>query len=83
MIPYELRDTVQVLYAAFSNQPYVPAAYWTTTREFKLDPLYQHTVSQYAADPLFEPQHHEFVLDTTLVPPPGIEPGSSDFQSAA
>ena len=83
MIPYELRDTVQVLYATFSRQPYVPATYWTTTREFALDPLYQHTVSQYAAAPLFEPQHHEFVLDTTLVPPPGIEPGSSDFQSAA
>ena len=83
MIPYELRDTVQVLYAAFGNQPYVPASYWTTTREFTLDPLYQHTVSQYEADPLFEPQQHEFVLDTTLVPPPGIEPGSSDFQSAA
>ena len=49
MIPYELRDTVQVLYAAFGNQPYVPAAYWTTTTEFKLDPLYQHTAKQYEA----------------------------------
>ena len=83
MIPYELRDTVQVLYAAFGNQPYVPAAYWTTTEEFTLDPLYQHTVSQYEADPLFEPQQHEFVLDTTLVPPPGNDPGSSNFQSGA
>ena len=67
MIPYELRDTVQVLYATFSNQPYVPAAYWTTNEEFKLDPLYQHTVPQYEADPQFEPQQHEFVLDTTLL----------------
>jgi hypothetical protein len=66
MIPYELRDTVQVLYAAFGNQPYVPAAYWTTTTEFKLDPLYQHTAKQYEADPLFEQQQHEFVLDTTF-----------------
>ena len=67
MIPYELRDTVQVLYAAFGNQPYVPVTSWTTTTEFKLDPLYQHTVSQYAADPMFVKQQHEFVLDTALL----------------
>ena len=66
MIPYELRDTVQVLYAAFGNQPYVPATYWTTSREFVLNPLYQHTVVEYAADPVFERQQHEFVLDTTF-----------------
>ena len=66
MIPYTLRDTVQELYAAFSNQPYVPATCWTTTKEFTLDPLYQHTVTQYEDNPLFEPQQHEFVLDTTF-----------------
>ena len=66
MIPYELRDTTQVLYAKFSNQPYVPSTYWNTTREFTLDPLYQHTAKQYEDDPLFEPQQHEFVLDTTF-----------------
>ena len=66
MIPYELRDTVQVLYAAFGRQPYMPATYWTTSREFVLNPLYQHTFVQYAADPLFERQQHEFVLDTTF-----------------
>ncbi len=66
MIPYELRDTVQVLYAAFGNQPYVPATSWTTTEEFTLDPLYQHTATQYAADPLFVKKQHEFVLDTTF-----------------
>ena len=66
MIPYEQRNTVQDLYNKFSNQPYVPATYWTTTREFTLDPLYQHTVTQYADDPLFERQQHEFVLDTTF-----------------
>ena len=66
MIPYELRDTVKDLYTAFSNQPYVPAAYWTTTTEFKLDPLYQHTATQYEADSLFVKQQHEFVLDTTF-----------------
>ena len=66
MIPYELRDTVQVLYAAFGNQPYVPAAYWTTEREFKLDPLYQHSAKQYVDDAQFAKQQHEFVLDTTF-----------------
>jgi len=66
MIPYELRDTVQELYTAFGNQPYVPATYWTTVRDFKLDPLYQHTVSQYEDNPLFAKQQHEFVLDTTF-----------------
>ena len=57
---------MQELYAKFSNQPYVPATYWTTTREFALDPLYQHTVTQYVADPQFEKQQHKFVLDTTF-----------------
>ena len=66
MIPYELRDTVKDLYTAFSNQPYVPATSWTTTREFTLDPLYQHTVKQYEHDPLFAKQQHKFVLDTTF-----------------
>ena len=66
MIPYELRNTVQELYAAFSNKSYVPATYWTTVRDFTLDPLYQHTVVEYAADPVFEKQQHEFVLDTTF-----------------
>ena len=66
MIPYELRDTVQVLYAAFGNQPYVPTTHWTTVREFTLDPLYQRVATQYADDPLFEKQQHEFVLDTTF-----------------
>ena len=66
MIPYELRDTTQVLYAKFGNQPYVPDRHWTTTKEFTLDPLYQHTVVQYEDTPLFERQQHEFVLDTTF-----------------
>ena len=66
MIPYELRDTTQILYAKFSNQPYVPDRYWTTTKEFKLDPLYQHTAKQYETDLLFEQKQHEFVLDTTF-----------------
>ena len=66
MIPYELRDTVKDLYTAFSTQPYMPTTSWTTTQEFTLDPLYQHTVKQYEADSLFAKQQHEFVLDTTF-----------------
>ena len=66
MIPYELRDTVKDLYTAFSNQLYVPTTSWTATKEFTLDPLYQHTVKQYEDDLLFERQQHEFVLDTTF-----------------
>ena len=66
MIPYELRDTTQVLYAKFSNQPYEPVTHWTTVRDFKLDPLYQHTVAQYEDNLMFEKQQHEFVLDTTF-----------------
>ena len=81
MIPYELRDTVKDLYTAFSNRSYVPSMSWTTTEEFTLDPLYQHIVTDFVAE--VKPPLNELVLDTTLVPPPGIEPGSSDFQSAA
>jgi hypothetical protein len=81
MIPYTLRDTVKDLYTAFSNQSYVPTTSWTTTEEFTLDPLYQHIVTDFVAE--VKPPLNEFVLDTTLVPQPGIEPGSSDFQSAA
>ena len=66
MIPYELRDTVQVLYATFSHEPYRPNRSWTMTQEFTVNPLYQHTAPQYADDPLFEKQQHEFVLDTTF-----------------
>ena len=66
MIPYELRDTVKDLYTAFSKQPYVPAASWTTVQDFTLDPLYQHTAKQYVEDPVFVKQQHEFVLDTTF-----------------
>ena len=54
------------LFRKFSNQPYQPDSHWTTTRQFQLDPLYQHTAKQYADDPQFEKQQHEFVLDTTF-----------------
>ncbi len=81
MIAYELRDTVKDLYTAFSDQPYVPVTSWTTTKDFTVDPLYQHIVTDFIAE--VKPPLSEFVLNTALVPPPGIEPGSSDFQSGA
>ena len=66
MTPFSLQPKVEVLYRKFSNEPYVPGAYWTTEREFKLDPLYQHTAKQYEEDDQFAKQQHEFVLDTTF-----------------
>ena len=59
---------VKDLYRLFCTEPYITSASWVTTKSF-------------VADPLLNPQ--EFLLDVTLVPPPGIEPGSSDFQSGA
>ena len=72
---------VDVLYRRFANQPYVPAAYWTTQCRFELDPLFQHIVLDFVSD--VKPPQSEFVLDIAMVPPPGTEPGSSDFQSGA
>ena len=59
---------VKDLYRLFATEPYTTTASWVNTKHF-------------VADPLLNPA--EFHLDTALVPPPGIEPGSSDFQSAA
>jgi hypothetical protein len=67
MTPFSLQPKVEVLYRKFSNEPYVPREYWSTEREFKLDPLYQHTATQYVSDARFEKQQHEFVLDTSLL----------------
>ena len=83
MIPVIKKDTTLDLYSKFSNQPYVPHAYWSTEREFALNPLYQQIVPVYQENFQLQTPTHEFVLDTSLVPPPGIEPGSSDFQSGA
>ena len=97
------------LYKKFSHEPYVPKAYWTNCRDFKLDPLYQSAHKTYIPDAPAKPAN--FQIDTTLginsqplltndfqraasilsalvnqsnlVPPPGNDPGSTDFQSAA
>ena len=85
MIPvHKDQSKSDIFYEMFSNQPYVPQAYWTTNRGFELDPLYQHSVSQDIADVKMQKHEPEFVPDTTfLVPPPGSDPGSPDFQSGA
>ena len=83
MNQFKPQSRIDALCRAFCNEPYVPATSWTTIREFTLDPVYQHTARQYVEDPRFEKQQHEFVLDTSLVPPPGNDPGSTDFQSGA
>lgn len=47
---------------------YQSGPYATTSRQFTLDPW---------------PATAEFALDPMLVPPPGSDPGSPDFQSGA
>lgn len=47
---------------------YQSGPYATTSRQFMPDPW---------------PKTSEFVPDTLLVPPPGSDPGSPDFQSGA
>ena len=52
-------QAVQSLYDQLVGTEYKPSAYWTTVKNFK--PAYQKIDT-------------DFVLDTTLVPPKGIEP---------
>ena len=64
-------DTVMSsLYQMAVTQPYVTRTYATTVRKF-------------TPDPMLAPQRREFKLDLLLVPPPGSDPGSPDFQSGA
>ena len=78
---FVLQDQTALLYKKFSDKPYVPSAFWTTNRSFKLDPLYQQSNTLFVPDQ--KPEVGEFVLETSLVPPPGNDPGSSNFQSVA
>ena len=52
-------QAVEHLYNQVRGTKYVPSAFWTTAKNFK--PAYQNI-------------NADFVLDTTLVPPKGIEP---------
>ena len=62
-------QALQYLYEIAQGR-YITSPYATTSRQFTLDPL----LSQ---------QPQEFKLDPMLVPPPGSDPGSLDFQSSA
>ena len=70
MIMITTEDAMQTLYQMSGTQSYVPRTYSTTSRQFK-------------SDPILAPQVREFKLDLLLVPPPGSDPGSPDFQSGA
>ena len=63
-------DAMRTLYQMAGTQPYVQRTHATTVRKF-------------TPDPLLAPQRLEFKLDPLLVPPPGSDPGSPDFQSGA
>ena len=63
-------DAMRTLYQMAGTQPYVQRTHSTTARKF-------------TPDPILAPQRREFKLDPLLVPPPGSDPGSLDFQSSA
>ena len=63
-------DAMQTLYQMAGTQPYVPETHATTTRRFTVNAM-------------LEPLTLEFKPDPLLVPPPGSDPGSPDFQSGA
>ena len=58
------------LYRVANTQPYMPSAYATTSRQFRPDPIMTSLRLVFKPDPI-------------LVPPPGSDPGSPDFQSGA
>jgi hypothetical protein len=45
-------DKTTVFYEKFSSQPYAPTVFWTTNREFKLDPLYSKKTYTYENVPI-------------------------------
>ena len=52
-------EAVQHLYKQLATTEYKSSSYWTTAKNFK---------------PTYQKINTDFVLDTTLVPPQGIEP---------
>lgn len=38
--------------------------YWTTSKEFKLDPLFTHKEKSYEEDPVLKKKEYPFVLST-------------------
>ena len=70
MIMITTEDAMQTLYQMSGTQPYVPRTYSTTCRQFE-------------PHPLLALQPGKFKPDLLLVPPPGSDPGSPNFQSGA
>jgi hypothetical protein len=70
MIMITAEEAMQTLYQMAGTQSYAPRIYSTTSRQFR-------------SNPILEPQVKEFKLNPLLVPPPGSDPGSPDFQSGA
>jgi len=54
MIPFEQRQTVEVLYQTFSKDPYDPKLSWVLPNEFVLNPLFQIVKQEYVNDVILE-----------------------------
>ena len=66
----DCNTSTDILYEKSANQKYSQPTYHNTHRVFVPDPLLSKPRPRFVPDPL-------------LAPPPGIEPGSEDFQSSA
>jgi hypothetical protein len=61
MIPFEHRQTVEVFYEIFSNDPYDPRLSSVLPAEFKLDPLLQ-SKKQYFVEDIKPDPNPPFIL---------------------
>ena len=74
---------VQLLYELARRHPYASKpSHVIPEKQFVPDQILKH---QTPFVPMYQSVRHEFKLTpiTELVPPPGYDPGSSDFQSVA
>lgn len=62
MIPYEHKPTVEIFYKLFSNEKYVPFAYYCIDSEFIS--TYVTEKKSFTEDELYIKQEKEFVLTT-------------------
>ena len=63
-------DSIMMPLYRVAQGTYRPTVYATTSRKFTVNPL-------------LVAKSRDFVPDPMLVPPPGSDPGSPDFQSGA
>ena len=52
MMFFKQVDKTDVLFEKFSSQPYDTTLFWTTNREFKLDPFYSKKTYIYENEPI-------------------------------